>query len=77
MTDPHLKAEILSCSRSQGLFAGLDLSGGVIKPDLDDNQALYGQGVTTQNILIEKRVTAPAEAAEFVAALKRTAPTAE
>ena len=38
MTDLQLKAEILSYSRSQGLFAGVDLSGGVLKPDKDDNR---------------------------------------
>ena len=77
VTDAQLKAEILSYSRSQGLFAGLDLSGGVVKPDQDDNRALYGKGVTTQSILIDKRVTAPAEATEFLSALKRTVPPAK
>jgi lipid-binding SYLF domain-containing protein len=36
MTDAQLKAEILSYSRSQGLFAGIDLTGGVLKTDKDD-----------------------------------------
>jgi lipid-binding SYLF domain-containing protein len=74
MTDAQLKAEILSYSRSQGMSAGLDLSGGVIKPDREDNQALYGKDVTTENILIGKRVAAPAAAAEFVSVLKRSVP---
>ena len=37
-TDAQMKAEILSYSRTQGLFAGVNLSGGVVKPDEDDNQ---------------------------------------
>src|SRR6267378_2720239 len=39
-TDAQLKAEILSYSRTQGLFAGINLSGGVIRADLDDNADL-------------------------------------
>src|SRR5438128_2452800 len=41
-TDAQLKAEILSYSRTQGLFAGINLSGGVVRPDEDDNKDLYG-----------------------------------
>jgi len=41
-TDAQLQAEILSYSRSKGLFAGISLSGVVISPDNDANQALYG-----------------------------------
>ena len=74
MTDAQLKAEILSYSRSQGLFAGLDLSGGVIKPDQDDNRDLYGRPITAREILLGHRVSAPPAAAEFVASLGRTAP---
>jgi lipid-binding SYLF domain-containing protein len=73
LTDAQLKAEMLSYSRSQGLFAGLDLSGGVIKPDREDNRDLYGESVSTREILVTKRVRAPQAAAEFIAALRRTA----
>lgn len=41
-TDAQLKAQILSYSRSKGLFAGISLTGGVISPDNDRNQAVYG-----------------------------------
>jgi lipid-binding SYLF domain-containing protein len=74
LTDAQLKAEILSYSRSQGLFAGLDLTGGVLKPDSDDNRDLYGPGITPRDILITKRVGAPRAAAPFMTALKRTVP---
>ena len=41
-TDALLRAQIISYSRSKGLFAGLELKGVVIKPDDDDNNAVYG-----------------------------------
>lgn len=42
-TDVQLKAQILSYSRSKGLFAGLEIKGVVIDPDNDDNTAVYGK----------------------------------
>ncbi len=74
MTDVQLKAEILSYSRSQGLFAGIDLTGGVLQPDGDDNRDLYGRRITSRDILITKTVAAPRAAAPFMAALKRSVP---
>jgi lipid-binding SYLF domain-containing protein len=74
MTDSQLKAEILSYSRSQGLFAGIDLTGGVLKPDKDDNRDLYGREIGARDILVAKRVQAPGDAAPFMAALRRTMP---
>src|SRR4029077_5284384 len=55
LTDAQLKAEILSYSRSQGLFAGIDLSGGVLKPDQEDNRDLYGREIGPRDILVAKR----------------------
>ena len=74
MTDAQLKAEILSYSRSQGLFAGIDLTGGVLKPDGDDNRDLYGRRIAPRDILINKAVAPPQAAAPFMTALKRSAP---
>lgn len=74
MTDAQLKAEVLSYSRSQGLFAGVNLSGGVLKPDVEDNVDLYGKGVSAKDILVEKDVAWPAQAAPFRQALARTMP---
>jgi lipid-binding SYLF domain-containing protein len=74
MTDAQLKAEILSYSRSQGLFAGIDLTGGVLKPDPDDNHDLYGRHVTPRDILVTKSVATPRAAAPFMAALRRSIP---
>jgi len=58
-TDLKLGAQILSCSRSKGLFAGLELKGVVIKPDKDDMRDVYGEGVTAKEVLKENRVIAP------------------
>ncbi|MCX6628335.1 MAG: lipid-binding SYLF domain-containing protein, partial [Candidatus Solibacter sp.] len=50
-TDAFLHAEILSWSRSKGLFAGVSLDGATLRNDLDENQALYGQRWTSKQIL--------------------------
>ncbi len=70
-TDVQLKAEILSYSRAQGLFAGIDVSGGVLKPDTDDNADLYGKSVSAHDVVMGGTVKAPAEAKAFMDALKR------
>jgi lipid-binding SYLF domain-containing protein len=70
-TDAQLKAEILSYSRTQGLFAGVNLSGGVVKPDPDDNADLYGANATPTQILARDGAEAPAAAQPFLAALQR------
>jgi lipid-binding SYLF domain-containing protein len=69
-TDAQLNAEIVSYSRSQGLFAGIDLSGGVLKPDTDANRDLYGQGTSARRILSEG-TKAPVETQAFLRALRR------
>jgi SH3 domain-containing YSC84-like protein 1 len=76
MTDAQLKAEILSYSRSQGLFAGIDLTGGVLKPDSDANEDTYGKGIRPREIVIDKTVTTPAQADSFIRALHRQPETA-
>jgi lipid-binding SYLF domain-containing protein len=70
-TDAQLKAEILSYSRSQGLFAGVDLSGGVLKADKDNNRDLYGRAMTGRELLVTNSVHAPKAAQPFMAALDR------
>jgi len=76
MTDAQLKAEMLSYSRSQGLFAGIDLTGGVLKPDTDANEDTYGAGIHTRNIVLEKTATMPPQAEVFIRALNRAPATA-
>jgi SH3 domain-containing YSC84-like protein 1 len=50
-TDAYMHAEILSWSRSKGLFAGVSLNGATLRNDLDENQSLYGQRWTSKQIL--------------------------
>jgi lipid-binding SYLF domain-containing protein len=70
-TDAQLKAEILSYSRTQGLFAGVNLSGGVVKADPDDNQDLYGSNVTPKNVLIDGSIEAPPVMQAFMEELRK------
>jgi lipid-binding SYLF domain-containing protein len=72
-TDAVVTAEILSYSRSKGLFAGIDLSGGVLRPDEDANVGVYGKGALPSNILATREMSAPPEAASFLRALRETA----
>ena len=69
-TDAQMQAEILSYSRSQGLFAGIDLSGGVLKPDTDSNSDGYGSSVAPRDILLTHTVKAPAGTRPFLVALR-------
>ena len=46
-----MRAEILSWSRSQGLFAGLALEGATLRQDLDDNETLYGKKLENRQIV--------------------------
>ena len=61
-TDAQLHAEILSYSRTRGLFAGVSLEGAVMKQDRDDNQDLYGRRVSARQILIDGEVGVPPQA---------------
>jgi SH3 domain-containing YSC84-like protein 1 len=69
-TDAKLKAEILSYSRSKGLFAGLELKGVVIKPDKDDMKEVYGDNVTAREILNGGKA-APSTVSSFPTTLGR------
>jgi len=66
-TDAQMHAEILSWSRSQGLFAGLALEGATLREDLDDNQTLYGKKLENREIVTS--AIPPPEAAQKLVAL--------
>jgi lipid-binding SYLF domain-containing protein len=70
-TDAQMTAEILSYSRTQGLFAGVNVSGGVLRPDPDDNEDLYGRKISAADVLTTDKVSAPAATAAFMNALQR------
>jgi len=71
-TDAQMNAEMLAYSRSQGLFAGIDLSGGVLRPDTEADARAYGSNLTPREIVEGKgKVAIPAPAQSFVRALGR------
>jgi lipid-binding SYLF domain-containing protein len=69
-TDLQMHAEILSWSRSQGLFAGLALEGATLREDLDDNATLYGKKLENRDIVTNGR-PAPASAKPLMALLNK------
>jgi lipid-binding SYLF domain-containing protein len=69
-TDAQLHADILSWSRSQGLFAGLALEGATLREDLDDNTAIYGKKLENREIVTMGRKV-PASAAKLIALLNK------
>jgi lipid-binding SYLF domain-containing protein len=71
-TDAKLSAEMLSYSRSKGLFAGIDLSGGALKPDRSANAKAYGPNPAPKDIALGTApVSLSAEARTFTEALGR------
>jgi len=69
-TDAVMHAEMLSYSRSRGLFAGISLEGATLRPDGETNRELYGHDSTSREILTGDFKT-PAAAAKFERALNR------
>jgi SH3 domain-containing YSC84-like protein 1 len=61
-TDIQLHAEILTYSRSRGLFAGISLAGSVLRQDSDANERLYGHAVTAKDVLIRGKEAPPTAA---------------
>jgi lipid-binding SYLF domain-containing protein len=68
-TDIKLSAQILAYSRSKGVFAGIDVSGGSLRPDKKANANAYGSEVTARDVLNAQNVKAPAAAGPFLRAL--------
>ena len=69
-TDAYMSAEILSWSRSQGLFAGVALNGATLRPDKDDNKELYGKPLGSREILMTS-MAPPASARQLITELDR------
>jgi lipid-binding SYLF domain-containing protein len=65
-----MRAEVLTYSRTRGLFAGIDLSGAVINQDKDSTRLLYGKMVPFETILNGK-VSPPSGSDSFLAAVKK------
>ncbi len=69
-SDAEMNAEMLSYSRSRGLFAGISLEGATLRPDGETNRELYGRDVTNREIL-SGDIRTPAVADRFETALSR------
>jgi len=69
-TDYKLQAQILSYSRSRGLFAGVSLAGSTIRADRDANEKIYGVGYSTRNVVVERKVEPTAAAEPWIKVLK-------
>jgi len=74
MTDLTLRAQVLTYSRSRGLFLGVSLSGGVIKQDAADTQAFYGKDFSYRSVL-NGQVPAPKDAEALLQTVEKYAPT--
>jgi len=68
-TDVTLRSEILSYSRSRGLFAGISLEGSTIRPDNKANEQIYGQKLEAKQIVLSDKVRVPAAAEQLVSTL--------
>jgi len=73
-TDVVMKAEILSYSRAQGLFAGVSLAGSTMRSDDGANKALYGKDLSAKEIVREGKVSATASAKPLLAELETASP---
>jgi len=73
-TDVVMKAEVLSYSRSKGLFAGISLEGSTLRSDGSANEKLCGQKLTAKEIIRDGKVKAPPSASELVALLDKKSP---
>ena len=73
-TDVTMRAEILSYSRSRGLFAGVSLEGTSLRPDDDANKDVYGRKLTARRIVTGAPITVPESGRHLVAVLEKNAP---
>jgi len=73
-TDVTLRSEILSYSRSRGLFAGISLAGSTIRPDNKANEQIYGKKLEAKEIVLADQVTVPAPAEQLVSTLNNKTP---
>jgi SH3 domain-containing YSC84-like protein 1 len=73
-TDVTMRAEILSYSRSRGLFAGISLEGSTLRPDNDGNERIYGKGTTAKEIVINSAIRPPSSAKLLLATLNKKSP---
>ena len=73
-TDIVMKAEILSYSRSRGLFAGVSLEGSTLRSDGGANENLYGRKLSASDIILKHAVKTPGAGASLIASLNKKSP---
>ena len=73
-TDAWMRAEILSYSRSRGLFAGVSLEGSSLRPDDDASADVYGHAIKAKDIVRSQKMGVPATGRHLVNALQKSAP---
>jgi len=73
-TDAYLRAEMLSYSRSRGVFAGVSLEGSTLRPDGDANRKLYGRDASASEIITESKFHAPEAAHKLISRLQKASP---
>lgn len=73
-TDIVMKAEVLSYSRTRGLFAGISLEGSTLRSDGSANKKLYGRSLTAKEIVREGKVGVPAAGSELISLLNKNSP---
>src|ERR1700736_1478005 len=73
-TDLWMRAEILSYSRSRGLFAGISLEGSTLRPDNKANARIYGRKISARSILLGHKVAIPATGRHLVRVLQTNSP---
>ncbi len=73
-TDAWMRAEILSYSRSRGLFAGISLEGSSLRPDDDASADVYGHAIKAKDIVRSEMMGVPATGRHLVDALQKSAP---
>jgi lipid-binding SYLF domain-containing protein len=73
-TDVTMRAEILTYSRSRGLFAGVSLEGSTLRPDNEANRKLYKKELHARDIVLHQAIRAPASARQLLSVLNGKSP---
>src|SRR6201984_27029 len=73
-TDAWMRAEILSYSRSRGLFAGISLEGSTIRPDDEASEQVYGRAIKAKDIVRGEHTGVPSTGRNLVNVLQKNAP---
>jgi lipid-binding SYLF domain-containing protein len=73
-TDAYMQAEILSYSRTRGLFAGISLEGSTLRPDDDASADVYGRKIIAREIVLGNKIAVPKSGRHLVRVLQKNAP---